>query len=249
MTGERVFTDLGGFNPTFQRTRAAYGLAADLLDRGITLDLGCGTGHSFHLLGRTIGVDRSFDALLGQTRPLVVCDMRWLPFRRASFDAVASIQSVEHVPDPERILTDAAWVLQPGRASVFVTPNRLTFGRPDEIIDPYHYVEWSPDEFEQFCRTAFDDVRVYGVFASDRYDRIWEREHARLDRYLRLDRFRLRRLAPRRLRQVLYDRLLQRNRSRVDEEAATISVDDFRLGEDDLDRCHDLVAVCRRTAR
>ena len=34
-------------------------------------------------------------------------------------------------------------MLEPDGVAVFVTPNRLTFARPDEIIDPYHYVEYS----------------------------------------------------------------------------------------------------------
>ena len=35
---------------------------------------------------------------------------------------------------------------KPGGAAVVVTPNRLTFARPDEIIDPYHYVEFDPGQ-------------------------------------------------------------------------------------------------------
>ena len=68
--------------------------------------------------------------------------MRSLPFADATFASVVAIHSIEHVPDPERMLAEVARVLAPGGRAMFATPNRLTFGRPDEIIDPYHYVEF-----------------------------------------------------------------------------------------------------------
>ena len=34
--------------------------------------------------------------------------------------------------------------------AVFVTPNRLTFGLADEIVDPYHHVEFSPQELRRY---------------------------------------------------------------------------------------------------
>ena len=144
ITGERVSTAQGGFNPSFQRHRAEYRLCASLLGGGCVLDLGCGTGHSWRELSprETVGVDVDPAALAGQERETHVADMRTLPFAPDSFDSVVSIQSIEHVPDPERVLAEVVRVLRGEGRAIFVTPNRLTFGRPDEIIDPYHYVEY-----------------------------------------------------------------------------------------------------------
>src|SRR3954468_8603361 len=133
ITGERVVTPAGGFNPTWQRHVAAYALAAPLLGAGPVLDLGCGVGHSFHLLAprETVGVDIDPGALAGQDRRTVVADMRDLPFGAASFPSVFSVQSLEHVRDPGAAVAEVARVLDPGGIAVFVTPNRLTLGRPD----------------------------------------------------------------------------------------------------------------------
>jgi SAM-dependent methyltransferase len=246
VTGERVSTPAGGFNPTWQRHAAAYAAAAELLPPGRVLDLGCGTGHSFALLAprETVGVDIEPAALAGQPRETVVADMRELPFPDASFASVLSVQSIEHVPDPERAMAEARRVLALGGTAIFVTPNRLTFGPPDEIVDPYHHVELDEPELRALCATAFDQVDVRGLFGSERYLAIVARERARLDRMLRADRLGLRRLVPRRLRQVLYDRLLVRARGRAGPEEEAIEIGDFDLRGPPLEDALDLVAIC-----
>jgi SAM-dependent methyltransferase len=247
VTGERVVTAEGGFNPTYQRHVATYRMCAPLLPSGRVLDLGCGVGHSFEELAprETVGVDLSADALQGQERETHVADMRALPFADASFASVLSVQSIEHVPDPSSVLREVVRVLEPGGTAIFVTPNRLEFAKPDEIIDPYHYVEFDPEELRALCEPWFEEVEIRGLFGSDRWRVLIDEELARLDRLLRLDPLRLRRLVPRRGRQLLYDFMLTRNRRRsADPRALEIKPDDFRIGEPD--GAFDLIAVCRR---
>lgn len=247
VTGERVSTPEGGFGPTWQRHVAAYAAAADLLPAGgRVLDLGCGVGHSFSLLAprETVGVDVAREALEGQERETVVADMRALPFPDASFEAAVAIQSIEHVPEPERALAEARRVLAPGGVAIFVTPNRLTFGRPDEIIDPYHEVEFDQHELRALCERFFDAVELRGLFGSERYLAIVERERRRLDQLLARDPLRLRRLVPRTARRWLYDRQLRRERVGREPDVP-IEVHDFELRNAPLDAALDLVAVCR----
>jgi SAM-dependent methyltransferase len=246
ITGERVMTPAGGFNPTWQRHVAAYALAEPELGPGRVLDLGCGVGHSFHLLAprETVGVDVDPDALAGQARETVVADMRALPFPDRSFESVLAVHSIEHVPDPERVLAESARVLEPGGVAVFVTPNRLNFGRPDEIIDPYHYVELDARELRALCERSFGVVAVRGLFGSARHMELFEEERRTLDRLLGLDPLRLRRFVPLALRRRLYDLLLRHNRRADDPRAQAIVPDDFRLGDDSIDAALDLFAIC-----
>jgi SAM-dependent methyltransferase len=248
ITGERVSTAQGGFNPSFQRHRAEYRLCGTLLGSGRVLDLGCGTGHSYDELAprETVGVDVEPVALAGQDRETRVADMRELPFANESFASVVSIQSIEHVPDPDRVLTEVARVLAPDGRAIFVTPNRLTFGRPDEIIDPYHFVEYDAGQLRELCSRHFDSVDIQGLQVSERYRAIHDDERRELDRLLGLDPLRLRRLIPRRLRQRLYDRRLSGDRVKPRAGALEITVEDFWLAADDLDRSIDLFAVCDR---
>jgi SAM-dependent methyltransferase len=249
VTGERAVTTRGGFNPSFQRHVATYRLCAPLLPPGRVLDLGCGIGHSFSALAprESVGLDRSAEALAGQQRATVVGDMRELPFPDRSFASVLAVQSIEHVPDPERVLAQIVRVLEPDGTAVLVTPNRLEFARPDEIIDPYHYVEYDAEELRGLCTRYFADVDLLGVFGSTRWRVLVDEELERLERVLRRDPLRLRRIVPRRARQVLYDRLLTRSRAEsADPRAAAIGPEDFELRAEAVERAFDLVAVCRR---
>jgi SAM-dependent methyltransferase len=248
VTGERVSTPEGGFRPTWARHVAAYAAAAELLPpEGPVLDVGCGIGHSYHLLEprETVGVDVAAEALAGQERRTLVADMRDLPLPDASFASYLSVQSIEHVAEAERALAEARRVLEPGGTAVFVTPNRLTFARPDEIIDPYHEVEYDQHELRALCERFFDTVEVLGLFGSERYLAIVAAEQRRLDELLRRDPLRLRRLVPRAARRWAYDAQLRRERAHVSPEAAAIERGDFELRDGPLDEALDLVAVCR----
>lgn len=247
VTGERVVTREGGFGPTWERHVAAYALAEPLLPPGRVLDLGCGIGHSFHLLAprETVGVDIAPEALEGQERETVVADMRALPFPDGSFASLISVQSLEHVPDGDAVVREARRVVAPGGVAIFHTPNRLTFARPDEIIDPYHFVEYDPRELRALCSRAFEHVEIRGVFGSERYLELWSGQLRTLGRVLALDPLRLRRYVPLRVKRVLYDLLLTLFRRRQTPAEAAIGVEDFRLGSENLDTALDVVAVCR----
>lgn len=247
VTGERVSTAQGGFNPTWQRHAAAYALSAPFLAAGRVLDLGCGVGHGSRWLGDrlVVGIDKHLAA-----RPSVCGDMRALPLANASVSSVLAVQSIEHVPDGRPVLSEAARVVRDGGTVVLVTPNRFTFGRADEVIDPYHFVEYSAGDLRSLCGKRFADVELLGLFGSPRYLEIFEEERRTLDRALRLDVLRIRRRLPRRAREALYDAMLRVRRRRAARPSiSAISMDDFELRSHDIESCLDLVAVCKRPER
>ncbi|GAC1364048.1 MAG: hypothetical protein NVSMB32_06190 [Actinomycetota bacterium] len=251
VTGERIVTNEGGFNPTWQRHTANYRFAADGLPPGPVLDLGCGSGHARHYLADrwSVGVDLNHAALAEQDRSGTRADLRRLPFRDRAFASVVCLHAVEHVPDPERVVAECFRVTAPGGRMVMATPNRLTFGRPDEIIDPYHFIEFSPEELRSLCAATFPVVEMYGVFGSDLYMEFFSQERRKLDRMLALDPLRLRRLVPRKLTQQLYDWRLTKERSKDQSPlAARITIDDFSLQDSSLDASLDLIAVCSRAS-
>ena len=120
------------------------------------LDVGCGTGaftREFARLtgpeGLAVGLDASAAALTRAARETpqrevayVRADARALPFRDASFDAVACFAVLDLVPEPLAVLDETARVLTPGgRIALFASCAvrslplravlRVPFGRED----------------------------------------------------------------------------------------------------------------------
>jgi SAM-dependent methyltransferase len=118
---------------------AAYGAAfasealLALLPRDVVLaDLGCGTGDLAARIaphvGRVLAVDRS-PAMLKAARRRVAhlanvelhrADLESLPFPDAACDAALLVLALSYVPEPERVLSEAARVVRPDGALVLV---------------------------------------------------------------------------------------------------------------------------------
>ena len=88
--------------------------------RGLTLDVGCGTGRGLPLYGarvRAIGLDPQWDSL-GRARrrapgvPLVQGSAEALPFREGTFDTVVASLVFCTVPEPARGLAEVKRVLR-----------------------------------------------------------------------------------------------------------------------------------------
>jgi SAM-dependent methyltransferase len=248
VTGERVTQSEHGFNPNYQRHVACYRHAAAHLPPGRVLDLGAGIGHSFDELAprETVGLDTDADALAGQSRETVVADMRAIPFPDGAFASVLGVHSIEHVPDAERVLAEVVRVLAEDGVCMLFTPNRLTFARPNEIIDPYHFREYDAEELRALCAPWFEEVTVLGLFASGVFNELKAEQSARLNRILARDPLRLRRWLPLSIKRLAYDYLHTRARRNTDPRAAAVNADDFELRDTRLADAIDVVAIARR---
>ena len=123
--------------------------------RGRVLDVACGTGYGTKMLG-AIGVDRSRGALkyAADRYPAwyVAADAGRLPFGRI-FDTLVSFETIEHVPDPERFVSECARVLRRGGSFIVSTPNReLWSPRSPRPCQRHHVREFNRREFLEVLR-------------------------------------------------------------------------------------------------
>ena len=101
------------------------------LDRGKTLDNGCGTGLFLPYLGEySVGLDLSSE-LLREARGragkcgLVQGDSENLPFRAAVFDDMASVTVIQNLPNPSRLIDESSRVVKEGGVMVVTSLKRV----------------------------------------------------------------------------------------------------------------------------
>jgi SAM-dependent methyltransferase len=90
-----------------------------------------------------------------------------LPYPDGSFDAVVSLQVIEHLHSPQEFLGECARVLTPNGVLIVSTPNRLTFS-PDGLRNPFHTFEFAPDELRATIAQHFSSIEQAGVFHGPR---------------------------------------------------------------------------------
>ena len=90
--------------------------------------------------------------------------MEPLPFEDHSFDAVVSIQVIEHIRDPRAYLAEARRVLRHPGTIIIATPDRTSrlfpFQKP---WNQFHVVEYTADGLRELVATEFDAVEILNM--------------------------------------------------------------------------------------
>lgn len=171
LTGERTVPGITVENYWHQRHVAAYRFAAHRCRGARVVDAGCGEGYGTSLLAETAavtGVDLDAAAIAHARRTypgvgFIRGDVCALPLPDASLDAVVSLQVIEHVAAPERLVAEAARVLRDGGELVCATPNRLTFSPEGAPTNPFHVFELAPGELVDLLAPHFRVTALLGV--------------------------------------------------------------------------------------
>jgi SAM-dependent methyltransferase len=132
-----------------------YQFAARVARPGRLLDLACGVGYGTQLLlernpslGPAVGVDISPEAIAHATSRYASQRIRFvasdaLRFRDAEgFDTIVSLETIEHVDDPERLLAHLVSMLRPGGVLVASVPTT-----PSVDLNPHHRHDFSEASF------------------------------------------------------------------------------------------------------
>lgn len=233
LTGERTLPDVPEENYWFQRHLAVYEWIAARTAGKRVVDMACGEGYGSDVLARSaasvVGVDANPDAhehaRLRYVRPNLRYERDLVESFAEPCDAVVFLQTIEHVQDAGAILEHFKAMLAPGGVAYVSTPNLLTLAPPgaEKSDNPWHVREYRAEEFRALCEGHFERVELLGLFhtrklrAHEIAIRLgWDRLHKAL-----------------RLTGPFYDRF-----------TPAISSADFKLGEGNLERALDFLAVC-----
>jgi 2-polyprenyl-3-methyl-5-hydroxy-6-metoxy-1,4-benzoquinol methylase len=246
----------------------AYGELAGRVAGKRVLDIGCNLGYGTNLLAEkapdVTGVDLSAAAIAEAERRYArpglafrCIDGTRLPWPDASFDAVTSLQVIEHIDAVGDFLSEVRRVLRPGGLVFLTTPNaaiRLDPGMPP--WNPYHVREYTAEALRRELEPYFEDVTILGHFATEALYNV-ERRRVDVSRRRALDarrpakrmRGRLRRLARAVLPASVYGALAARGGPSTPitpEEARRFGVQDLHYAPDRLPEALDFLASGRR---
>jgi 2-polyprenyl-3-methyl-5-hydroxy-6-metoxy-1,4-benzoquinol methylase len=231
LTGERTLPDVPAENYWFRRHLAVYEWIAERSAGLEMVDMACGEGYGTDVLARrarrVTGVDANPDAYeharAKYTRPGVRFVRDLIETYIQPCDAVVFLQTIEHVKQPEQVLSHFKAMAQ----TVYVsTPNVLTLAPEgaDKSDNPWHVREYRAREFRALCERVFDRVELYGLYHARKLRMHelalragWDGVHSALH-----------------ITKPFYDRF-----------TPAISARDFALRQGPLDRALDFVAVLR----
>jgi SAM-dependent methyltransferase len=130
--------------------------------RGPILDIGCGEGRLASLLAADVpyvDLDSSPTQLsMNPHRPLVLGDMRALPFQDAVFAEVAHLWCLYHLPDPVVAIEEARRVLRPGGRYFACTSARDN--DPELMHEGYPPSPFDAEEAASVVGAVFENVDV-----------------------------------------------------------------------------------------
>lgn len=242
MTGERTLPDVPQENYWYQRHVVVYEWVARKVFGKRVVDMACGEGYGSDILAsradEVVGVDANAQAYeharLKYRRPNLRFARELVEDFTEPADAVVFLQTIEHVPDPDRLLRHFRGLVSETDGQVIVsTPNVLTLAPRGQrkSSNPWHVKEYRPDEFHDLLARHFRGVDLFGLYNARKLA-----VHARMIDILGVDRDAIH-------RETGWTRALYAGF------VPTINSRDFRLGEavdvDGLEQALDLVAVLR----
>jgi len=176
-TGERVVEGNTPQRIWLDHT-ARYEFATNYVKDKKVLDIACGTGFGSKILQEkgakcVFGVDFSKEAVgfaskkyVGNGLKFMIGDIIEIAFPDNVFDVIVSFETIEHVKQNEKALSELRRALKPSGLLIISSPNRKLTSPGKSISDSpdnvFHVVEYSCGEFVQVLLKYFDVRGLYG---------------------------------------------------------------------------------------
>lgn len=216
-----------------------YEFAARFCKGKVILDAACGVGYGSGYLAdiakEVVGLDISVEAVSyaqehyqkenTRFRLMDVCN---LDFPERYFDIVCSFETLEHLDNPLKFLTEVKRVLKEGGILIISTPHaRRTVIKPE---NPYHKVEFSRNDFNDALGKYFSEVEILGQRRRQSAVHYWIQK---------ADIFHLRGLLSGSFRRKICHGVATRSWDEA-------GVEDFIISKEAIGRAIELIGVCRK---
>jgi ubiquinone/menaquinone biosynthesis C-methylase UbiE len=172
--------DAGQLSPYWGEHAARYVFAKPHVAGQTVLDIACGTGYGIGLLKAdakmVVGVDIDAEALAeanaesGTRAAVLLGDGCRLPFGDATFGAITSFETLEHLHERRAFSAELARVLKPGGTLMLSTPNAI-YTQPVNGVpaNKFHVHEYEPEELRAELSEFFEIERFLGQSLDERF--------------------------------------------------------------------------------
>jgi SAM-dependent methyltransferase len=83
-----------------------------------------------------------------------------MPLHAHSFDLIVALEIIEHLKDPEKLVSEAARVVRPGGVVLISTPNKANYSDARCYSNPFHVKEFYYDELRALLGQYFRQVEI-----------------------------------------------------------------------------------------
>ena len=183
---ERIVPGTDLFQAGFAIHISRYEFARKIISshgiKGKLLDVGCGTGYGTSFLCdylplKVTGIDNNDGAIKfakkNYARKRLMfkkMDAQELKFPKNFFDSVISLELIEHLEKPEKLLRGVRKILRKNGVFVVSTPNKKAeLGKSKKQKNPYHAFEFDQEEFEKILSHHFSEVTLFGQYFSNSF--------------------------------------------------------------------------------
>lgn len=146
-----------------------YIFAGQFIKNKIVLDIACGSGYGgYYLLNNgakeVIGVDNSGDAVSyarykyhKKNLFFLKGDAENLAFPNNKFDVIVSMETIEHLRNPQKFIKEIKRVLKQGGLLIISTPNALVYPKGNT----FHIKEFTPEKYKIMLKKYFKNLKMF----------------------------------------------------------------------------------------
>jgi len=143
-----------------------YAMAREFIKNKTVLDIACGAGYGSYLLSSdaaaVTGIDinaatiqkakKNYD---GSHLSFITGNVENIPCPDASFDVAVSFETLEHIIDHEKMLSELKRVLTPEGILILSTPDKLYYSDKPGHHNPFHQKELYKQDFKALVSRHF----------------------------------------------------------------------------------------------
>jgi len=165
-TGERYIPGVEGFIKSEHIHR--YFMSMDFVKNKTVLDIACGEGYGSFMIStqakNVYGVDVDLDTIQNaqikyqnDNLKFQIGDIMNLTFENNKFDVIICFETIEHVVDYEKSLSELKRVLKKDGILIMSTPNKYVYSDNRNFKNNFHFHEFYLDEYKSWIQSKFDN--------------------------------------------------------------------------------------------